>query len=72
MKLGEFLKNTLIETKDFDITVYEVLIILIIFLFTALLMRVIKKVFRIREKRKEFDPGRSHAILQILKYVIWL
>ena len=25
-----------------------------------------------RERRKEFDPGRSHAILQILKYVLWI
>lgn len=72
MKLGEFLKSTLIETKDFDVTVYEVFTILLIFLFTALLMRVLKRVFRNREKRKEFDSGRSHAILQILKYVIWL
>ena len=72
MKLGEFLESTLIETKDFDVTVYEVLIILLIFIFTALLMRVIKRVFRVREKRKELDSGRSHAFLQILKYVIWL
>ena len=72
MKLGEFLESTLIETKDFDVTVYEVFIILFIFIFTALLMRVLKRVFRNREKRKEFDSGRSHAILQILKYVIWL
>jgi small-conductance mechanosensitive channel len=72
MKLGEFLELTLIETKDFDITVYEVFVILLIFIFTALLMRVLKRVFRIREKRDEFDPGRSQAILQILKYVIWV
>ena len=72
MKLGEFLGSTLIETKDFDVTVYEVFIVLIIFIFTALLMRVLKRVFRNREKRKELDSGRSHAILQILKYVIWL
>ena len=58
MKLGEFLESTLIETKDFDVTVYEVLIILLIFIFTALLMRVIKRVFRVREKRKELDSGR--------------
>jgi small-conductance mechanosensitive channel len=72
MKFGEFLESTLIETKDFDVTVYEVLIILIIFIFTALLMRVLKRVFRVRESRKEFDPGRSHAILQIFKYIIWV
>lgn len=72
MKLGEFLKSTLIETEEFDVTVYEILLILFIFLITALVMRVLKRVFRAREKRKEFDPGRSHAILQIIKYIVWI
>ena len=72
MTLKEFLETSLIETKDFDITVYEILIILLILICTLFVIRVIRKVFRIREKRKEFDPGRSHAIQQILKYVLWI
>lgn len=72
MTLKEFLENSLIETKDFDITVYEILIILLILICTLFVIRVIRKVFRMREKRKEFDPGRSHAIQQILKYVLWI
>jgi small-conductance mechanosensitive channel len=72
MTLKEFLESHLIETKDFDITVYEILVILLILIVTIFIIRVIKKVFRIREKRKEFDPGRSHAIQQILKYVLWI
>ena len=72
MTLKEFLEKSLIETKDFDITVYEILIILLILICTLFVIRVIRKVFRMREKRKEFDPGRSHAIQQILKYVLWI
>ena len=72
MKLNEFLQFALIETKDFDVTVFEVLIVLLLLISTVLLMRVLKRVFRVREKRKEFDPGRSHAILQILKYVAFI
>lgn len=72
MTLSEFLEFDLIETKDFDVTVYEILIILLILFSTILLMRLLKRVFRLREKRKEFDPGRSHAILQILRYVVYI
>ncbi len=72
MTFREFLQATLIETKDFDVTVYEILIILLIFLITILIVRVIKRLFRIREKKKEFDTGRSHAIQQILRYVLWI
>src|SRR5210317_1259009 len=72
MTLSEFLEFELIETKEFDVTVYEILIILLLLVSTILLMRVLKRVFRARVRRKEFDPGRSHAILQILKYVIYI
>jgi small-conductance mechanosensitive channel len=70
MTFREFMEFDLIETKDFDVTVYEILIILIILIFTMFFMRVLKRVFRARVKKKEFDSGRSHAILQILKYVV--
>ena len=72
MTQSEFLEFELIETKDFDVTIYEILIILLLLVSTILLMRVLKRVFRARERRKEFDPGRSHAILQILKYVVYI
>ena len=72
MTLSEFLEFHLLETNDFEITVYEILIVLLLFISTILLMRVLKRVFRTRESRKEFDSGRSHAILQILKYVVYI
>ncbi len=72
MTVSEFLKFALIETKDFDITVYEILIILFIFFITAMLLRLLRKIFYAREKKKEFDPGRSHAILKIIQYTVWV
>ena len=72
MTFREFMEFDIIETKEFDVTVYEILIILIILIFTMLFMRVLKRVFRARVKKKEFDSGRSHAILQILKYVVYI
>jgi small-conductance mechanosensitive channel len=70
MSFREFLEFDLLETKDFDITVYEILIILLIILITILFLRMLKKVFRTQEEKKKFDAGRSHAMMQISKYVI--
>ncbi len=70
--MKEVLNKVLIGTKDFDITVYEVLIIFIILLVTFVISRILRRIFRIREQSKQFDPGRSHAILQIIKYLLWI
>jgi small-conductance mechanosensitive channel len=72
MTLKEILNITLIQTQDHNITFYEVLIIIIILLMTFIISRVLKRVFRIREEKKQFDRGRSHAILQIIKYILWV
>jgi small-conductance mechanosensitive channel len=72
MTLREFLEIDLIETEKFNVTVSDVILILMILIVTIFLMRAIKRVFRIRETKKQFDPGRSHAILQIIRYILWI
>jgi small-conductance mechanosensitive channel len=72
MTLKEFLNYILVETKEFDITVYEVLTVLLILFVTYIFLRILQKIIRRREKIKLFDPGRSHAILQIVKYILWI
>ncbi len=72
MTLKEFLSYILVETKEFDITVYEVLTVLLILFVTYIFIRILQKIIRRREKIKLFDPGRSHAILQIVKYFLWI
>lgn len=72
MTLKSFLEYQLLESKDFSITVYEILIILLILIITVIIVRVLRRIFRKREENKQFDPGRSHAIMQILKYVLWI
>jgi small-conductance mechanosensitive channel len=72
MTLKEFLNYALIDKEDFDITVYEVLISLLVLVIASLLIRALSRIFRRREEGKFLDPGRSHAIFQVLKYVIWV
>lgn len=72
MTLKDFFNLSLIDTKDFNITVYEVIFILIIFITTSIILRVIRRILKKREKSKFFDKGRSHTILQMLKYILWI
>jgi len=72
MTLKEFLNRIIVQTKDFDVTVYEVLTVLLILLFTYVFIRILRRIIQRREKSKLFDPGRSHAILQIIKYILWI
>lgn len=72
MAFKKFLNSSIIEAKQFDVTVFEILTIAVIILATVLVMRILRRIIRTREKRNDFDPGRSHAIIQIIKYVIWI
>jgi small-conductance mechanosensitive channel len=72
MTLKEFFNYTLIPAKEFDVTVFEVTIILFIILGTTIIVRITKRIFKRRERLKSLDQGRSHAIFQILRYVIWI
>ena len=70
MTLKEFLNHIIVQTKDFDVTVYEVLTVLLILLITYIFIRILRRIINRREKSRLFDPGRSHAILQIIKYIL--
>ena len=72
MTLNEFLNHIIVATKDFDITVYELLTVLLILFITYIFIRILQRIIHRREKIKLFDPGRSHAILQIIKYILWI
>ena len=72
MSLKEFLNYILLETKEFEITVYEMLTVLLILLITYVFIRILQRIIKRRQKIKLLDPGRSHAVLQIIKYILWI
>ncbi len=72
MTLKEFLNRIIVQTKDFDVTVYEVLTVLLILLGTYIFIRILRRIIKKREESELVDPGRSHAILQIIKYILWI
>ena len=69
--LKNFLELEMIHVGDFNIRVYTLVTILLIFLITKLILLIIRKTLFSR-KNSKLDVGASYSLLQIIKYVIWV
>jgi small-conductance mechanosensitive channel len=72
MNIKNLLEFKLIDTQEYDLTLYNILTIVVIVLSAKLLLGAIQRVFRRLVKQKTLDVGTSHAIFQIIKYLIWI
>lgn len=73
MKLKEILEYSLVNTENFNITVYNLMATIVILVITRVLIGIIHKIFR----RKIFtnnniDVGKSHSIYQLIRYTLWV
>ena len=66
-----FLELELINIGEFNIRVFTILSLLIIFLITKLVLFLIKKTLY-NARYSKLDKGASYALFQIVKYVIWV
>ena len=72
MKFKEILEYSLLNTDNFNITVYNLMATILILLFTRILIGVIYKIFRRRiYTNNNIDLGKSHSIYQLIKYLLW-
>ena len=72
MNLKNILEYQILSTDKVNITVYTIIVILVIFVLTSLLIKLLKKIFNRIIVKKHIDSGRGQAIFQILRYVIWV
>ena len=70
--IREFLEFELISVDNYKIKVYTLVTILIIFIITKLILRLIKKTLFRKRKINEFDKGNAYALFKIFRYVIWV
>ena len=69
--IKNFLELELIHIGAFNVRVYSLVTILIILLMTKLILFLIKKAL-FSSKNTKLDIGASYALLQIIKYVLWI
>lgn len=70
--LKEFLNANIIDTENYTLSVYSLLLVLVIIIGTVLLLKLIKKIFSGFENKKILDTGSSHSIYQIIRYIIYI
>jgi len=70
--IREFLEFELISVDNYKIKVYTLVTILIIFIITKLILRLIKKTLFRKRKINNFDRGNAYALFKIFRYVIWV
>lgn len=72
MKLKDILEYTLIETGDYTLSIYHVLVSLFIVGVAKLSLIFLKRIFRKQEQRKNLEIGKSRAIYQLINYIVWV
>jgi small-conductance mechanosensitive channel len=70
--LQKFLEFELLHIGDYYIQVFMIVKIILIFLFTSLLLLIIKKFLLRKNFFQRLDTGSSYAVYQIVKYILWV
>lgn len=70
--INNFFEFEIFNYNDHSLTIFELFSVVLIYLITHLIIRLISKGFYHRYKRKNLDKGSFVAILTLIKYVIWV
>ncbi|TDB60029.1 mechanosensitive ion channel family protein [Arundinibacter roseus] len=72
-EVQRFLEFDLLKIKNYQITVFDVLLILLLIVVARLLVWVFSKILRQGFfRRKQVDQGRQEAVIQLIKYFIYV
>ncbi len=72
MSIKDILEFKLLDTDSYSLSVYHLLISIIVISIARLLIGVIHRILKRQEEKSAFDIGKSRAIFQIIKYIIWI
>jgi len=72
MGLSEFLNYSLITTKNFNLTVSSVLIVIAVLIGTIIALRILRRVFKRFIAKRERDQGVYWSVFLFVKYLTWV
>ena len=70
--INKFLEFQLINIKDHTLSVYTLVVMALIFLFTKMVLWLIKKAIFRKHSAKKIDKGNAYALFQIIRYLVWI
>jgi small-conductance mechanosensitive channel len=72
-EVRQFLEFELLKLKDYEITVFDLLVIFVLISMARLLVWFISSLLRRGFfRRKQVDKGRQEAVIQLIKYLIYV
>jgi len=72
MTLKEILEYKLFTFSEYSINIYHLLALILIIATTKFLLWIIRKILRKQASAGRLDEGTTHAIFQIIRYIIWI
>ncbi len=72
MNLRDIFGYTLVESDNYDITIYSLIVSLVIVVITSLLLFFIKKIIKRTSNLRKFDLAKGLSLFQIIKYLFWV
>lgn len=72
-EVRQFLEFELIKIKDYEITVFDILLIFLLITTARLIIWFISSILRRGFfRRKQVDKGRQEAVIQLIKYLVYV
>lgn len=71
-ELKHFLNYDILNFGKYELKIFSLIIIIVIFIITKLVLWFLKKVIKGRHRRKEIDQSNTYALIQIFTYVLWV
>lgn len=71
-KLRKFLEFTLFEVSDYKISIYNILLLLAVFLGVKIAFWIAQKTIKRKIKSRGLDDGRFESIFLLVKYVVYV
>ncbi|RMG81549.1 MAG: mechanosensitive ion channel protein MscS [Bacteroidetes bacterium] len=71
MSLKEILEFKLFAYQNYELTVFNLITIILIIVITKILLRIVKRLIERPFSRFEIEEGRRYTIFQIIRYITW-
>jgi small-conductance mechanosensitive channel len=72
MKLKELLNFQILKSGNFDFTVYNAILILVVVLITFIGLKILKRLFKRHILKQKIERGSFWSIYLIIRYVTWV
>ncbi|HDR88532.1 MAG TPA: mechanosensitive ion channel [Bacteroidetes bacterium] len=70
--LQDFFNIRLVNSENIRITPYSILVVIIIFFAAWLIVYLFRKLMNRQVKSQRVDMGTSHAVINLVKYLVWV